>query len=83
VYNIGGGRENSVSILEAFERIAAISGKPMQWEYVDQNRAGDHICYISDLSKMKAHFPAWGNTKTLDDVFVEIHAASRAQDSHA
>jgi len=76
VYNIGGGRENSVSILEAFERIAAISGKPMQWEYVDQNRAGDHICYISDLSKMKAHFPAWGITKSLNDVFVEIHAAS-------
>jgi CDP-paratose 2-epimerase len=76
VYNIGGGRENSVSILEAFDRIAAISGKKMQHEYVDQNRSGDHICYISDLSKMKAHYPAWGITKDLDAVFQEIHDAS-------
>lgn len=78
VYNIGGGRANSVSILEAFEKIAAISGKPMQWEYVDKNREGDHICYISDLGKMQAHYPGWGITKSLDDVFVEIHQASIA-----
>lgn len=76
VYNIGGGRANSVSILEAFDKIAAISGNAMQYEYVDQNRAGDHICYISDLSKMKAHYPDWGVTKSLDQVFVEIHEAS-------
>lgn len=82
VYNIGGGRDNSVSILEAFERIASISGKPMQWEYVDKNREGDHICYISDLTKMKAHFPAWSITKDLDDVFVEIHQASQGTSSH-
>jgi len=43
VYNIGGGRDNSVSILEAFEHAAALSGKKMNYEYVDQNRAGDHI----------------------------------------
>jgi CDP-paratose 2-epimerase len=76
VYNIGGGRENSVSILEAFDRIAAISGNPMSWEYVDKNREGDHICYISDLSKMKSHYPRWGITKSLDEVFEEIHRAS-------
>jgi CDP-paratose 2-epimerase len=78
VYNIGGGRENSVSILEAFDKISAISGKPMKWEYVDKNREGDHMCYISDLSKMKAHYPGWELTKSLDDVFTEIHAASVA-----
>ena len=76
VYNIGGGRDNSVSILEAFDKIAAISGRPMQWEYVDKNREGDHICYISDLSKMKAHYPSWSLTKSLDDVFAEIYRAS-------
>lgn len=76
VYNIGGGRENSVSILEAFDRIAAISGNPMSWEYVDKNREGDHICYISDLSKMKSHYPRWGISKGLDEVFEEIHRAS-------
>ena len=78
VYNIGGGSENSTSILEAFNHIASISGKPMQWEYVEKNREGDHICYISDLSKMKAHYPAWSITKSLHDVFVEIHLASIA-----
>lgn len=52
VYNLGGGRANSVSILEAFERVAGLSGKKMQWLYVDQPRVGDHICYISDLTKM-------------------------------
>jgi CDP-paratose 2-epimerase len=76
VYNIGGGRDNSVSILEAFEKIASVSGKPMKWEYVDRNREGDHICYISDLTKMKAHYPTWGITKCLDDVFYEIYLAS-------
>ncbi|MFN0076470.1 MAG: NAD-dependent epimerase/dehydratase family protein [Prosthecobacter sp.] len=78
VYNLGGGRDNSVSILEAFDKIAAISGRPMQWEYVDKNREGDHICYISDLSKMKAHYPDWDITKSLDDVFREIYTASAA-----
>lgn len=76
VYNIGGGRANSVSILEAFEHAAALSGKKMNYEYVDQNRPGDHICYISDLSKMKAHYPGWDITKSLSDVFQEIHQAT-------
>jgi len=63
VYNLGGGRSNSCSILEAFDRIAAVSGKPMRYEYVDKNREGDHMCYISDLSKIKDH------------IFTEIHDA--------
>jgi CDP-paratose 2-epimerase len=49
----------------------------MDYEYVDQNRAGDHICYISDLSKMKAHYPSWDITKSLDDVFSEIYAVMK------
>jgi CDP-paratose 2-epimerase len=72
VYNIGGGRDNSISILEAFDLISSISGKKMIYEYVDQNRAGDHICYISDLSKMKSHYPAWDITKDLKTTFEEI-----------
>lgn len=76
VYNIGGGAGNSVSILEAFDRIATISGKKMEWEYVDQARIGDHICYYSDLSKMKAHYPNWNITKNLDSIFEEIFVAS-------
>jgi CDP-paratose 2-epimerase len=73
VYNIGGGRANSCSILEAFSMIAEISGKKMVFEYVDQSRSGDHICYISDLRKMIKHYPAWGITKPLNSIFQEIH----------
>jgi CDP-paratose 2-epimerase len=75
VYNIGGGRANSVSILEAFDRAAAVTGKQMEYEYVEQNRAGDHICYISDLSKMRAHYPSWDIARTLEHVFEEIYNA--------
>jgi CDP-paratose 2-epimerase len=76
VYNIGGGRANSVSILEAFSKIEALSGQKMQYEYLDQNREGDHICYISDLSKMRAHYPSWDISKDLDSIFTEIYEAS-------
>ena len=73
VYNIGGGRENSISILEAFQLIESISGKPMKYSYVDENRIGDHICYISDLSKIKQDYPSWSITKDLKTTFQEIH----------
>lgn len=73
VYNIGGGKENTVSILEAFELISNISGKPMKFSYTDQNRIGDHICYYSDLGKMKSHYPNWNITKSIKEVFVDIY----------
>jgi CDP-paratose 2-epimerase len=73
VYNLGGGRQNSCSILEAFERIERISGKKMIYRYLDQPREADHICYISDLSKIRSHFPDWRVTKSLDDIFSEIY----------
>lgn len=72
VYNIGGGRENSTSILEAFKMVEGISGKPMNYKYSDQNRQGDHMCYISDLSKMKNHYPNWDITKSLQATLEEI-----------
>jgi CDP-paratose 2-epimerase len=75
VYNLGGGRGNSCSIFEAFDIIESISGKAMQYEYVDKNREGDHICYISNLAKMKSHYPKWAITKTLETIFEEIHRA--------
>ena len=71
VYNLGGGRGNSCSILEAFALVEGISGKKMSYDYVDKHREGDHICYISDLSKLKAHYPAWSITKSLGDIFTE------------
>lgn len=75
VYNIGGGKDNSCSILEAFDIISSISGLPMKYKYDETNRIGDHICYYSDLRKMKEHYPNWDITKSLRDTFEEIHQA--------
>ncbi len=72
VYNCGGGRQNSCSILEAFARVEALTGKPMKWRYDDRAREGDHICYISNLAKMRSHYPDWDLTKSLDDIFSEV-----------
>ncbi|RZL05779.1 MAG: NAD-dependent epimerase/dehydratase family protein, partial [Pedobacter sp.] len=72
VYNIGGGRQNSCSILEAFKITEGLTGKPMNYEYVDKARAGDHICYISNLDKMKQHYPAWDITISLERIFEQI-----------
>jgi len=83
VYNIGGGRQNSCSILEAFERITAISGRKMEYEYIDKNREGDHICYISNLSKMQTDYPDWNLSKTLDEIFIEIYRNWSARDANA
>ena len=77
VYNLGGGRANSVSMLEAIAKIAEMTGKKLNWKYVDENRKGDHICYISDLRKFQGHYPNWKLTKTLDDIFREIIASQQ------
>jgi CDP-paratose 2-epimerase len=79
IYNLGGGRGNSCSILEAFARVEKLTGKKMLSTYVDKNREGDHICYISDLSKMRSHYPSWDLTKSLDDIFSEIVQAWKAR----
>jgi len=73
VYNIGGGKDNTCSILEAFDIISQISGISMKFKYDEKNRSGDHICYYSDLSKMKKHYPNWEITKSLNDTFLEIY----------
>ena len=72
VYNIGGGKENSCSILEAFNIVEELTGRPQKYTYVDQNRIGDHICYYSDLRKMQRHYPGWQITRPLRDIFREI-----------
>jgi len=72
VYNLGGGKDNTCSILESFEIVSSITGKSMKYEYIDQNREGDHICYYSDLRKMQNHYPNWQITKKLRDIFEEI-----------
>jgi CDP-paratose 2-epimerase len=75
VYNLGGGKENSCSILEAFQMAEETTGVPMKWRYFDESRSGDHICYYSDLRKMKSHYPGWAITKNLRTIFAEIAAS--------
>jgi CDP-paratose 2-epimerase len=75
VYNIGGGRNNSCSIWEAFSITEQVSGKAMSYTYVEENRIGDHICYISNLNKMKTHYPEWDITISLEETIRQIVAA--------
>lgn len=77
VYNLGGGRANSVSIVEAITRIEALIGRKIDWTYTDQARKGDHICYISNLAKLKCHYPEWSLTRSLDSIFDEMITAER------
>ena len=72
VYNLGGGKANSCSILEAFKIAEQFSEKEQIYTYVDQNRIGDHICYYSDLRKMREHYPAWDITVSLEETIRQI-----------
>jgi len=72
VYNLGGGKNNSCSILEAFAIAEEFSGKKQEYAYVDENRIGDHICYYSDLRKMRAHYPEWDITVSLKETIRQI-----------
>jgi CDP-paratose 2-epimerase len=72
VYNLGGGKDNSCSIVEAFRTVEDITGHRMKSEYINENRIGDHICYYSDLRNMKSHYPSWSITKDLSQIFNEI-----------
>ena len=77
VYNLGGGRGNSISMLEAIAKIEELTGRKMDWKYMDENRKGDHICYISNLSKLKTHYPNWNITRGIDSILEEMTLAAR------
>ena len=79
VYNIGGGKANSCSILEAFGMVESFSGIPMKWTYIDEPRIGDHICYYSDLRKIKADYPGWGVTRDLTSIIEEMVKARMSE----
>jgi len=80
VYNLGGGVENNGSILECFALVQELSGMTPQWTYSETNRRGDHICYISDLRKLKRDYPGWGITRFLRDIVAEMVDAHRTAD---
>ena len=72
VYNIGGGRANSASVLECIEIIEKLLGRKMKTVYKDEARKGDHICYISDLTKFKSHYPNWQMEWSLDQILEKM-----------
>jgi CDP-paratose 2-epimerase len=72
VYNLGGGKQNSCSILEAFKLAEKYTGNPQRYSYYESSRIGDHICYYSNLRKIQMHYPRWRITKTLHDTIREI-----------
>ena len=77
VYNLGGGKANSCSILEAFAMAERYSGRAQRYTYVETHRVGDHMCYYSDLTKMRAHYPQWDITVSLEEIVAEIGEAWR------
>jgi CDP-paratose 2-epimerase len=79
VYNLGGGRANSCSIWEAFKIAEKFSGNQQVYAYVDENRIGDHICYISNLAKMREHYPAWDITISLEETISQIVNALKSR----
>jgi CDP-paratose 2-epimerase len=79
VYNLGGGRDNSVSILEAIERFEELIGNRLEVEYVDEPRRGDHICYITDLRRFRGDYADWSVTVELDEIFEELAGKSRSE----
>jgi CDP-paratose 2-epimerase len=77
VYNIGGGRSSNCSMLEAIDLCQEISGRALVWEYVEQNRKGDHIWYISDLSRFQSHFPEWRPMHNVESILQDIYESNK------
>ena len=72
VYNLGGGRENNASMLELIDMVQQASGCPIEWTYEEENRLGDHICYISDIRKLRSAFPSWNISVDLPKIVDEM-----------
>ncbi len=76
-YNIGGCKQNAASVLEVIDALKRDFGARLDYTYVDQNRIGDHICYYSDMSKFKSHFPEWQITRSLPQIIDEMVKAKK------
>ena len=77
VYNAGGGRHSNCSMAEAIAMCEQITGKPMNYEYSEINRVGDHIWWISDVSKFKLHYPTWTWKYNINDILTQIYTATK------
>jgi len=73
VYNIGGGRHSNSSMLEAIKMCEDISGNALEWSYEDENRFGDHIWWVSDVSRFKADYPDWSYRYNMGGIMKEIY----------
>ena len=78
VYNLGGGRENSASVLECIRGLEEMTGKKIATDYEPTHRVGDHVCYITNLGKIRSHYPDWRVTRSLDDILEEMLRAEWA-----
>jgi len=87
VYNMGGSRHASCSVLEAIELCERIVGRPMNWRYDDQNRIGDHIWWISDVRKFQSHYPQWNYrydlVTTMEEIIEGIRSRRLEEGTHA
>lgn len=79
VYNLGGGKANSCSVREAIALVEEATGKKLVYEYVEEHRLGDHVCYYSDLRKAQADYPGWIITRSLPDILAELAAGWRTR----
>ncbi|MCA9156781.1 MAG: NAD-dependent epimerase/dehydratase family protein [Planctomycetales bacterium] len=83
VYNIGGSRYSHCSILEAIQICQQIAGRELSYEYRDENRMGDHMWYVSDVSRFQSHYPEWRLTYHVSDILQDIYDANRERWSEA
>lgn len=77
VYNIGGSRYSHCSIMEAIQICQKIAGRELAFDYRDENRMGDHIWYVSDVSRFQSHYPQWNLTYNVNDILQDIHNANQ------
>lgn len=82
VYNIGGGRQSNCSMLEAIALTQNITGRELDWNYKEDNRVGDHIWWISDLTRFQRHFPEWSLSYDVPQIITEIAEAGRERWTH-
>ncbi len=73
VYNMGGSRHSNCSMMEAIALCEEIAGKKMNTSYVETNRIGDHIWWISDVRRFQSHYPDWAYAYDIHAILEEIH----------
>ena len=78
VYNLGGGRANAASLLELLDRIGQLNGRPIPTTFDHTPRVGDHICSITNLAKLRAHYPGWDLTYDLNSIVEDVYKAARS-----